>query len=190
VGMIILDTFELVDNGVSYNGRVIYSTRTRESLTGNGWVVSVADEKVLLVRLGKDLYAIPIAVIEEVLPALPIEAVPQCPDFVRGVIFVRGHLIPVLSAAERLGWKSHQLPDDPTIVCIRVGKRRIGVEFDEALDLMDLATANVLPSSEIGAREGFCTGVIERDGQFIRLLDPEKLTSQEETQRWLGADQG
>ena len=155
-----------------------------------GWGVAVAEEKVLLVRLGKDLYAIPIVAIEEVLPALPIEEVPQCPDFVRGVIFVRGHLIPVLSAAERLGRKSHQLPDEPTIVCMRVGKRRVGVEFDEALDLMDLATANVLPSGEIGAREGFFTGVVERDGQLIRLLDPEKLTSQEETQKWVRTNQG
>jgi purine-binding chemotaxis protein CheW len=155
-----------------------------------GWGVTVAEEKVLLVRLGKDFYAIPIASIEEVLPALQIEEVPQCPDFVRGVIFVRGHLIPVLSAAERLGRKSHQLPDEPTIVCMRVGKRRVGVEFDEALDLMDLATANILPSAEIGAREGFFTGVVERDGQLIRLLDPEKLTSQEETQKWVSTNQG
>ena len=68
----------------------------------------MAESKVLLVRLAKDLYAIPIAAIEEVLPALPIEAVPQSPSFIRGVIFVRGHLIPVLSAAERSGLTSHQ----------------------------------------------------------------------------------
>jgi hypothetical protein len=55
---------------------------------------------------------------------------------------------------------------------------------------MDLATANVLPSGEIGAREGFFTGVVERDGQLIRLLDPEKLTSQEETQKWVSTNQG
>ena len=146
----------------------------------------MAAEKMLLVRLGKDLYALPIAAIEEVLPALPIEGVPQCPDFVRGVIFVRGHLIPVMSAAERLGWTTHQLAEESTIVCLRVGNRRIGVEFDEALDLMDLATAKVLPSEDLGARAGFFTGVVECDGQLIRLLDPEKLTSQEETQKWVG----
>ena len=54
-------------------------------------------------RIGENLHAMPIDVIVEVLPALPIEAVPQCPAFVRGVVFVRGHLIPVLDAAERLG---------------------------------------------------------------------------------------
>ena len=55
----------------------------------------------LIVRLGENLHGIPIEWVEEVLPALPIETVPHCPKCVRGVISVRGHLIPVLDAGER-----------------------------------------------------------------------------------------
>jgi purine-binding chemotaxis protein CheW len=145
----------------------------------------VAREKVLLARLGQDLYAIPIAAIEEVLPALPIEPVPRCPDFVRGVIFVRGHLIPVLDAAKCLGCENHQHPDEPNIVCLRIGKRLVGVEFDEVLDLIEFVPHEVLPSGEMGAREGFFTGVVEHDGRLIRLLDPEKLTSPQEAEKWV-----
>ena len=144
------------------------------------WGTAVAEPKVLLVRLGEDLYAIPIAAIEEVLPALPIAAMPRSPAYVRGVIFVRGHLIPVLSAAERLGIKDHQPADDPAIICMRVGGRLIGVEFDEALDLMDLGEAKTLGCGEIGIREGFFTGVVEHDHRIIRLLNPESLISLEE----------
>ena len=144
-------------------------------------------EKVLLVRLAGDLYAIPIGAVEEVLPALPIEPVPQCPAFVRGVIFVRGHLIPVLDGGERIGAKAHERSDEANIVCLRIGTRLVGVEFDEVLDLLDLAGAEVLPSREIGARDGFFTGVVEQDGRLIRLLDPEKLTSAAEKDEWLRA---
>lgn len=147
-------------------------------------------EKVLLARLGKDLYALPIAAIEEVLPALPIEPVPQCPDFVRGVIFVRGHLIPVLDAAACLGCEKHQRPDEPNIVCLRVGQRLVGVEFDEVLDLIDLVRGEVLPSDAISAREGFFTGVVEYDGRLVRLLDPEKLTTAPAAEKWLAASPG
>ena len=150
----------------------------------------MAEEKMLLVRLGKDLYAIPIAAIEEVLPALPIEAVPQCPDFVRGVIFVRGHLIPVLDAGERLGSKAPKGFDDSNIVCLRIGEanaRLVGVEFDEVLDLLDLVGAEILPSREIGAKGGFFTGVVEQDGRLIRLLDPEMLISTAEKEEWFRA---
>src|ERR1051325_7152124 len=155
------------------------STFIRDGLTADGRGVHVLGKKLLLVRLGQDLYALPIAQIEEVLPDLPIEAVPNCPAFVRGVIFVRGHLIPVLSAAERLGVTTRQRPDDANIVCVRIGPRLVGVEFDEAIDLFDLDKIEVLPADEIGAAEGFFTGVVEHDGRLIRLLDPEKLTSQE-----------
>lgn len=136
---------------------------------------------VLALRLGKDLHAIPIRTVEEVLPALPIESVPNCPPFVRGVIFVRGHLIPVLDAAERLGLKTHKRPSEPHIVCLRINDRLIGVEFDEALDLMDLEAVSSLSSADLGAGAGFFAGVVERDGKIYRMLDPEKLLAQDET---------
>ena len=145
-------------------------------------------KKVLLVRLGTDLYALPIAEIEEVLPDLPIEAVPRCPDFVLGVVFVRGHLIPVVHARERLGLTPRPGADACNIVCLRIGARLIGVAFDEALDLMDLEPAEVLPASALGAPEGFFTGVVERAGRVIRLLDPAKLASAAEQEKWLQAN--
>ena len=138
----------------------------------------------LAVRLGKNLLAIPITAVEEVLPALSIEPIPQCPNFVRGVVFVRGHLIPVIDAAERLGIKDHQRPPEPHIVCLRVGDRLVGVEFDEALDLMELNDANSLSAADVGAdRQGFFAGVLEQDGEVIRLLAPDRLLQQLEAEQ-------
>ena len=137
--------------------------------------------KALTVRLGKDLQAIPVEWVEEVLPALPVESVPNCPDFVRGVVFVRGHVIPVLDAAERLGIKNHQRPDEPPIVCIRLGDRIVGIEFDEALDLIDIGEVETLDATLIGASEGFFAGVFDHDGRMIRLLNPERLIDANET---------
>lgn len=139
--------------------------------------------KALTVRLGENLHAIPIAWVEEVLPALPVEPVPQCPGFVRGVVFVRGHLIPVLDAAERLGLKGHKRPDEPHIVCIRLGERIIGIEFDEALDLVEIGKTESLDAKSIGAGEGFFAGMIDHDGEIIRLLNPEKLIGEAEADK-------
>ena len=149
-------------------------------MTNSEAKTSPATKLALAVRLGENLHAIPIAAVEEVLPALPIETVPQCPDFVRGVVFVRGHLIPVLDAAERLGIKDHQRPPEPPIVCLRIGDRLVGVEFDEALDLLELHEVDSLTAEDVGAQSGFFAGVLEQDGQVIRLLDPEKMMAAEE----------
>jgi purine-binding chemotaxis protein CheW len=134
----------------------------------------------LAVRIGESLHALPIGVIEEVLPALPIEAVPQCPAFVRGVVFVRGHLIPVFDAAERLGLRNHVRPPEPHIVCLRVGSRLVGLEVDEALDLIDITLGVAIPVDEVSAPGGFLSGLLEMDGQVIRILDVERMMARQE----------
>lgn len=137
-------------------------------------------DTALAVRIGENLHAIPIAAVEEVLPALPVESLPECPPFIRGVVFVRGHLIPVLDAAERLGMTGHQRPSEPHIICLRVDGRLVGVEVDEALDLIDLGAGTRLDAGAVGARAGFFDAVIELDEHVLRLLNPERLLSDEE----------
>lgn len=138
------------------------------------------DNVALAVRLGGDAYAIPLAWVEEVLPALPVESVPQCPAFVRGVVFVRGELIPVLSAAERLGLRNYQRPLEPPIVRLRLKSRFVGVEFDEAIDLIDLSRGESLEAARLGAATGLFCRALDLDGTIIRLLDPERLVSAHE----------
>lgn len=161
-------------------GQLVLSELRANPLSELNAMMSAPRGKALTVRLGERLHAIPIEGVEEVLPALPIEPVPQCPVFVRGVVFVRGHLIPVLSAAERLGLTDYQRPDEPHIVCIRLAGRIVGVEFDEAIDLIDVDDDETLDANELGASAGFFSGVIDHDGQIIRFLDPEKLISKKE----------
>ena len=136
---------------------------------------------VLTVRLGGSLHAIPIWAVEEVLPALPIEWLPNCLAFVRGVVFVRGHLIPVIDAAERFGMKRDSRPYERHLVCLRVDGRLIALEFDEALDLVDLGDAELLTLDVAGIRSSFFAGVVQRDSVVIRILDPAKLLASAES---------
>ena len=123
----------------------------------------------------------PIEAVEEVLPARPIETLPQCPDFVAGVVFVRGHLIPVLSAAERLRLRNYSRPAEPHIVCLRLGDRLVGLEVDEALDLVDLRQGVRLDAREVGGRGAFFSGVLDLDGKLLRILNPARLLADDET---------
>lgn len=163
-------------------GRFIMGHRTPETHTLTKIASPTTDltDSWLTVRIGANLYAVPISAVEEVLPAIPVDPVPACPDFVAGVVFVRGHVIVVLSAAERLGLIDHVRPDEPNIVCLRIGDRIVGVEFDEAIDLIRIGDDLRLSADEIGATGTFFIGVIDHDGQMVRLLDPDKLLSRPE----------
>ena len=149
-------------------------------MTGNSANSVRQFQRALAVRIGENLHALPIEVVEEVLPALPIETIPQCPSFVRGVVFVRGHLIPVFDAAERLGLRDYVRPMEPHIICLRVGSRLVGLEVDEAIDLIEIPSCTALPLAELNAERGFLTGLIELDGQVIRVLDAARMIAQDE----------
>jgi chemotaxis signal transduction protein len=130
--------------------------------------------------------------IEEVLPALPIEPLPQCPAELRGVVFVRGQLIPVIDAAQRLG-VTRVRPPEPPIVSVRLGQRVVGIEVDEVLDLLDLTahpalSADMLvspgPAGDSAAAGWTATGragaspmvaAVDVEGKTIRLLDAQRL---------------
>jgi purine-binding chemotaxis protein CheW len=149
-------------------------------LTDSSSQSSCLPQPALAVRIGKNLHAIPLDAVVEVLPALPIETVPQCPAFLRGVVFVRGHLIPVVNAAERLGVTDGPPAMEPHIVCLQIGERLVGVEVDEAIDLIHLERGTRLSAREIGAREGFFSAVVDLDGSLFRILDPNQFRVQEE----------
>ena len=151
-------------------------------MTNSGSSPAPSTLKVLAVRLGESLHGIPIEAIEEILPALPVEPIAQCPEFVGGVVVVRGHRIPVLEAAQRLGIRHHVRPLEPHIVCMRWSGRLVGLEVDEALDLMELPASARLAAGDLGAQGGFLSAVIEHQGQVIRVLDPAQLLAPSEAQ--------
>lgn len=142
---------------------------------------SAASEKALLVRVADVLYALPLEAVVEVLPALPVEACAACSPFVKGVVSLRGQLLPVVAAAERLGLPRAETPREPHIVCVRVGQRLVGVEVDEAIDLIQLEASAMLPATDLGAAAGFFLGLRHWQGEILRLLDPARLLEREET---------
>jgi purine-binding chemotaxis protein CheW len=150
-------------------------------LTQPAYPPSVSAQIALVIRIGESLHAVPIEAVVEVLPALPIERLPQCPDFVAGVVFVRGHVIPVLSAAERLELRDYDRPSEPHIVCLRVGDRLVGLEVDEALELVDLRQGVRLDAREVGVQDAFFSGVLDLDGKLLRILNPARLLDDDET---------
>lgn len=133
----------------------------------------------LTVWIGQILHAIPIAAIEEVLPALRIERVAGIPEWIRGMVFVRGHLIPVFNMASIL-----QLPVskvlDPHLVCLRVHGRIIGMEVDEAIDLVELPEEGRISVPELVGQTGFISAVIDYHGELIRILNPDYIAHRDE----------
>lgn len=134
----------------------------------------------LTIRIGGILHAIPIEAVEEVLPALPVEPISQLPSFVRGVVFVRGHLIPILDGTQRLELPARDTSREPQLVCLRLNGRLIGLEVDEAIDLVELPDHGRLPVPQLGGGRQFLSSIMDYQGEIVRLLDPTRLLMLEE----------
>lgn len=128
----------------------------------------------LTVWIGGVLHAIPLVVIEEVLPALKIEPVAGMSEFIKGMVFVRGHLIPVLNVASIL-----QLPPpetrEPHLVCLRVHGRIIGIEVDEAIDLVEFPEEGRISVPDLVGQTRLISAVLDYHGELIRILNPEHI---------------
>jgi purine-binding chemotaxis protein CheW len=136
----------------------------------------------LAFRLEDAVYAVGIGPVEEVLPLLPIEPVPGMPPFLKGVMFVRGHIVPVLDAAERLRVRRQRpAPVDTHMIAFRIRSRLVALLVDEALDLVVLQEGNRVPAGEMYLPPGAFEGLVESEGQIYRLLNPDRLLSPEET---------
>ncbi len=135
---------------------------------------TAAESLVLAVRIGDALYGLPLLAIEEVLPALPVDPLPQCPDALRGVVCLRGQWIPILDAAARLG-VARQRPDEPPIVCVRSDGRLVGIEVDEVLDLLHLDSRPTLSAADLGIQSGAWAAIADVAGVAIRVLNVQRL---------------
>lgn len=132
--------------------------------------------------IGKESYAIGILRIKEIIEYAELTAVPMMPGCVRGVINLRGAVVPVLDLAARFG----SAPAVPTrrtcivIVEIRAGEdatQDLGVIVDAVNEVIEIPASEIEPAPSFGARipESFIEGMGKVAGRFVILLDVDRV---------------
>jgi len=136
--------------------------------------------------LGSDMYAIGILHIKEILEFGQLTAVPMMPDFIRGVINLRGSVVPVIDLSSRFGHKRSEVTKRTCIVIIEVkteeGKQDIGVIVDSVSEVLEIAATDIEPPPAFGAniRADFIAGMGKINDRFVILLEVSKVLSVEE----------
>jgi purine-binding chemotaxis protein CheW len=131
-------------------------------------------------------FAIAIASIKEIIEYRAPTEVPMTPGYMRGIINVRGHVVPVIDLAVRFGRPRAEATRRTCIVILEVDEQDeqhvIGVVVDTVSAVMEIADADVEPSPSFGAkvRSEFITGMGRIGERFVILLDIGKVLSAEE----------
>ncbi|MHB1239687.1 MAG: chemotaxis protein CheW [Gammaproteobacteria bacterium] len=134
-------------------------------------------------HLGQETYGIQVMQVQEVLRYTEIAPVPGAPDYVLGIINLRGNVVTVVDTRKRFGLPTREVDDATRIVIIEgVGGQVVGILVDRVSEVVDLPTSEVEAAPNVGTDEGaqFIQGVASRDGELLILVDLNKLLTEEE----------
>src|ERR1700749_3013064 len=140
----------------------------------------------LTFKLGNEVFGIDVAKVREVLDFTTITAIPRTPDFMSGVINLRGSVVPVVDLRLCFQMTKTERTRNTCIVVVEVMLENeatvIGALADSVEEVIDLEPEQIQPAPRIGTqiRTDFIKGMGKREAQFIMILDIDRVFSAEE----------
>ncbi len=133
-------------------------------------------------RVENEEYGIEIMYVNEVIGLQKITEVPDMPDFVKGVINLRGKVIPVMDVRKRFGMKLVEYTDCTCIIVADIKDNAVGMIVDEVKDVLHIPEKNIDPPPKIKRNESslFVQGLGKVEDEVKILLDVNKLLYEEE----------
>ncbi len=145
------------------------------------------ESQYLTFLLGGEMFAIDILTIKEIIEFGNLTTVPMMPDFVRGVINVRGAVLPVIDLSSRFSRKPSEVTRRSCIVIIETtaqseDKQDVGVLVDSVSAVMEIPASEIEPPPGFGARirVDFISGMAKVNGKFVIVLNVDKVLSVDE----------
>ncbi len=135
----------------------------------------------LTFQIGREMFAVGILHIREIIEYGSLTTVPMMPRFVRGVINLRGSVVPVIDLSARFGRGESAINRRSCVVILEVESadeslQEIGVIVDAVSEVLEIPLADIEPAPSFGARirADFIAGMGKVQGQFVILLDVQQ----------------
>ena len=128
----------------------------------------------IVVRIGNEQYGINIKYIDNIVRNQKITRVPKTQTYYKGVINLRGEIIPVMSIRLKLGLEDDEFKDKTRIIIVKIEGATIGVIVDqvrEVVTLDDDNTEKITRTSRDDAASGYISSIGKSKGELISLLD-------------------
>ncbi|WP_438446915.1 chemotaxis protein CheW [Gorillibacterium sp. sgz5001074] len=138
--------------------------------------------KVIVFALANEEYGIEVEKVKTIERMMPMTRVPKTYDFIKGVINLRGVVVPVLDLRGRFGLPESEYTDNTRIVIIAVNEMEVGMIVDSANDVIDVDTDQIQDPPEIvgGVRAKYLRGVAKVGDRLLVLLNLKEVLSKGE----------
>ncbi|MFP4330439.1 MAG: chemotaxis protein CheW [Spirochaetaceae bacterium] len=131
----------------------------------------------LTFTLDEEQYAAEVARVREVLELMQVTRLPRMPEYMKGVINIRGSVVPVVDLRQKFGMSEVAETVDTSIIVMDVGRGEeqmtVGCLADSVEEVIDIAPESVEPAPSFGTKveTEFIDGIAKRDDAFIIILD-------------------
>jgi len=128
-------------------------------------------------RLDNEDYAIAITKIQEIILMKPITRIPQVPDFIEGLINLRGSVIPIVNLRKRFGLPSREVDDETRTIVVNIHDKTVGCIVDAVTQVMRINRDQIQPPplSVLAVAHQYISGLARLDDRLLIILEIERL---------------
>jgi purine-binding chemotaxis protein CheW len=134
--------------------------------------------QLITFEIGDRCLGIDIMAIREIRAWSPATPLPNVPAHVRGVVNLRGVVLPVLDLSHRLGWGATEPSARHVIIVVRIGEQLQGIVVDAVSDIVSLGADDIQPVPDVGeaAAAAYLEGIATLDDRLIMILGLDRLS--------------
>lgn len=149
-------------------------------------MTDASKESCVSFKIGQEIFAVSVRHIHEILEVGKITAIPHAPTFMKGVMNLRGAVLPVVDSRIKFGMPATQVTEDTSILVLdlTVGEKklRIGAMVDAVNEVFEVDAETIIPLPAIGTRYNtdFIRGTVKSGEDFILFLDVIKVFTTDE----------
>ncbi len=146
--------------------------------------VTAAPLQQLTFALADEEYGVDILAVREIRGWSHVTRIPQAPDYVLGVLNLRGAIVPVMDLRLRFGLVRESYNDTTVMIIVAIAERLFGIVVDAVSDVIDIDVAAIRPVPDMGAvvDTRYLKGLATHDERMVMLLDVEKLMRPEDVE--------
>jgi purine-binding chemotaxis protein CheW len=136
-------------------------------------------KKFVTFGLGASRYAIEVSRIREIIARFDIAPLPKVPEYIEGIISLRGEIIPVVDLRARFEMPARPRDDETRLIVVELPDCQVGIKVDRVFEVLKLAESAIEPPPPLvaGLRADFLDGVSEVKGRLVTLLRLEAILS-------------
>lgn len=140
-------------------------------------------DRFLTFEIGGESYGIEIRYVTEIIGLQPITVVPELPDYIRGIINLRGKIIPVMDVRLRFKKPFREYNDRTCVVVVDINEVSIGLIVDSVSEVLTIAEEEIVPPPELSKSSNkYIKGIGKASNSVKLLIDCNRLLNEKETE--------